>query len=63
MASPYYVNGEDEPIWCFTAFTKGGAWVLARVYRNKIGAEIVEEPMQRDDGLWVFMVTNPFLKV
>lgn len=55
------VNREDEPVWCFTAFTKGGAYVLAKRYRDKVGCEIVEEPMERDDGVWVFMVTNPFM--
>ena len=62
MSSPYYVNREDEPIWCFTAFTKAGAYVLAKRYRDKLGCEIIEEPMLRDDDLWVFMVSNPFLK-
>jgi hypothetical protein len=60
MASPYYVNGEDEPIWCITAMTKGGAWVLAKQY-VKMGSKLVEEPMERDDSVWVVMVTNPFL--
>lgn len=62
MASSYKVNQMDEPIWCFTAFTKGGAWVLAKRYRDKLGSQIVAEPMERDDTMWVFMVTNPFLK-
>lgn len=62
MASPYYVNDKDEPIWTFTAFTKGGAWVLAKRYRDKLGSEIIEEPMERDDELWVFMVSNPMLR-
>lgn len=61
MASPYYENDMNEPIWCFTAFTKGGAWVLAKRYRDKIGSTIIEEPMERDDGLWVFMVSNPYV--
>lgn len=61
MASPYYVNSMDEPIWCFTAFTKGGAWVLMKRYRDKVGCQIVEEPMERDDSMWVFMVTNPYM--
>jgi hypothetical protein len=60
MATRYYVNGEDEPIWCITAMTKGGAWVLAKRY-VKMGSSIVEEPMEREDSVWVVMVTNPFL--
>lgn len=60
MASPYYVNREDELIWCITAMTKGGAWVLAKRY-VKMGSTIVEEPIERDDSIWVVMVTNPFL--
>jgi hypothetical protein len=52
----------DEPIWLFTAFTRGGAFVLAKRYRDKLGCEIIEEPMERDDGMWVFMVSNPFMK-
>lgn len=58
MSSPYYINREDEPIWCFTAFTKGGAWVLIKRY-VKMGSTLVEEPILRDDDVWVFMVTNP----
>jgi hypothetical protein len=61
MASPYYVNDENEPIWCITAMTKGGAWVLAKQY-VKMGSTLVEEPMERDDEVWVFMVTNPLMK-
>lgn len=60
MASPYYVNREDDPIWCITAMTKGGAWVLAKRY-VKMGSQIVEEPMERDDSIWVVMVSNPFM--
>ena len=56
------VNRDEEPVWCFSAFTKGGAYVLAKRYRDKLGSEIIEEPMLRDDGMWVFMVSNPFLK-
>ena len=52
---------EDELILVFTAFTKGGAYVLAKRYRDKLGCTIVEEPMERDDSMWVFMVTNPFI--
>jgi hypothetical protein len=58
--SPYYVNDEKELIWTFSAFTRSGAYVLAKVYRDKIGSEIVQEPFEREDGMWVFMVTNPF---
>jgi hypothetical protein len=61
MTSTYYENDMDELIWTFTAFTKGGAWVLAKRYRDKIGSTIIEEPMEREDGLWVFMVSNPFM--
>lgn len=61
--SPYYNNDENEPIWTFTAFTRVGAFVLAKRYRDKLGSEIVEEPFEREDGLWVFMVTNPFLEI
>jgi hypothetical protein len=42
--------------------TKGGAWVLAKRYRDKVGCEIIEEPMLRDDDLWVFMVSNPMFE-
>lgn len=56
------VNREDEAVWCFSAFTKGGAYVLAKRYRDKLGCEIIEEPMECDNGMWVFMVSNPFLK-
>jgi hypothetical protein len=61
MDTPYYVNGEDDSVWCITAMTKGGAWVLAKRYRDKMGSEIVEEPMEREDSIWVVMVSNPFM--
>ena len=51
---------EEELVLCFTAFTKRGAYVIAKHYREKLGAQILEEPMERDDGMWVFMVSNPF---
>ena len=56
----YRANSMDEPVWAFTAFTKGGAWVLAKRY-VKMGSTLVEEPIECDDGWWVFMVSNPFL--
>lgn len=62
MSSPYYVNSEDDPIWCVSAFTKAGAWVLVRTYCKKMGCTLVEEPMERDDGMWMFMVSNPFME-
>lgn len=62
MDTPYYVNGEDEPVWCITAMTKGGAWVLAKRYRDKMGSTILEEPMEREDSIWVVMVSNPFME-
>jgi hypothetical protein len=34
--------------------------VLAKRY-VKMGSTIVEEPMEREDSVWVVMVTNPFL--
>lgn len=61
MASHFYVNREDDPIWCITAFTKGGAWVLAKRYRDKLGSQIIEPPIERDDSMWVVMVSNPFM--
>lgn len=62
MGSPYYENSEDEAVWLITAMTKSGAAVLAKRYRDKLGATILEEPMQREDEVWVVMVTNPFMK-
>jgi hypothetical protein len=62
MDTPYYVNREDEPVWCITAMTKGGAWVLAKRYRDKMGSTILEEPMEREDSIWVVMVSNPFME-
>ena len=60
MENTHYENQENELIWTFAAYTRGGAFVLAKTYRDKLGSEIVEEPFERDDGMWVFMVTNPF---
>lgn len=56
------MNVKDEDmILVLSAFTKSGAYVLMKRYRDKMGAEVVEEPMLRDDSMWVFMVTNPFM--
>ena len=52
---------EDDLILVLSAFTKSGAYVLMKRYRDKMGAEILEEPMERDDSMWVFMVSNPFV--
>lgn len=60
MAKKVKVKDEDL-ILVLSAFTKGGAYVLMKRYRDKMGAEVVEEPMERDDSMWVFMVTNPFV--
>jgi hypothetical protein len=54
-------DDEDELVLVFTAFTKGGAWVLAKRYRDKLGAMILQEPIESEDDVWVFMVSNPFI--
>lgn len=51
---------DDDMILVLSAFTKGGAWVLMKRYIG-MGAKVVEEPMLRDDTMWVFMVSNPFM--
>ena len=57
------IKDNDDLILVLSAFTKGGAYVLMKRYRDKMGAEIVEEPMEREDSMWVFMVSNPFVEV
>lgn len=57
------IKDNDDLILVLSAFTKGGAYVLMKRYRDKIGAEVIEEPMLRDDSMWVFMVSNPFVEV
>ena len=60
MARAIKVKDEDL-VLVLSAFTKSGAYVLMKRYRDKMGAEILEEPMERDDSMWVFMVSNPFV--
>ena len=60
MAKHIKVKDEDL-VLVLSAFTKSGAYVLMKRYRDKMGAEILEEPMERDDSMWVFMVSNPFV--
>jgi hypothetical protein len=60
MAKHIEVKDEDL-VLVLSAFTKGGAYVLMKRYRDKMGCEILEEPMERDDSMWVFMVSNPFV--
>lgn len=57
------IKDNDDLILVLSALTKGGAYVLMKRYRDKIGAEVIEEPMLRDDSMWVFMVSNPFVEV
>ena len=57
------IKDNDDLILVLSAFTKGGAYVLMKRYRDKIGAEVIEAPMLRDDSMWVFMVSNPFVEV
>ncbi len=61
MASPYYVNSDDEPVWMYTARTRAGAYQMARTLQKHLGVKILEEPMERDDELWVIMFTNPWM--
>ena len=60
MAKHIKVKDEDL-VLVLSAFTKSGAYVLMKRYRDKMCAEILEEPMERDDSMWVFMVSNPFV--
>ena len=61
MASPYYVNDENEPVWMYTARTQMGAVHMAKTLVKKLGVKILEQPMERDDELWVIMFTNPWM--
>ena len=61
MAKRNEVKDEDL-VLVLSAFTRGGAFVLLKRYRDKLGAMVLEEPMQREDEMWVFMVSNPFVE-
>ena len=58
-----YENDADEEIWTMSAMTRGGAFGLAKTMKDKFGVEVLEKPFERDDGVWVFMITNPLKKV
>lgn len=56
----YYDNDLNDDVWLYTAFTEMGAKASARTMRDKFGCQILEMPFLRDDGVWVFMFSNPF---
>jgi hypothetical protein len=60
--SPYYDNSLDEEIWMYTCMSRPGAMGLAKTMQAKFGCTILEQPMEREDGCWVIMFTNPFLE-
>lgn len=55
-----YDNDPKSKIWKYSAFTESGAITLAKTMK-RMGCEIVNKPTQREDGLWMFSFTNPFL--
>jgi len=57
-----YNNKRDDPIWCYSAFSKIGAITLAKTMQNKFGCTLFEQPILRDDGMWVIMFSNPLMK-
>lgn len=63
MQSPYYDNDMDEPVWLYTSMSRSGAIQMAKTLIAKMGVTVLEQPMQRDDGLWVIMFTNPFMRI
>jgi hypothetical protein len=34
---------------------------MAKTLVKKLGVKILEQPMERDDELWVIMFTNPWM--
>lgn len=62
MATPYYNNDADEPIWMYTSMSRAGAVQIAKTMRDKLGCTILEQPILRDDEVWVVMFTNPWMK-
>lgn len=49
-----------DPLLLYSAFTEHGARNIAKVLASKLSMELLDGPMQREDGLWIIMVTNPF---
>jgi len=56
-------NSKDDPIWTYETMTYNGAVTLAKTVRDKMGCKLLEKPIQRDDGMWVIMFSNPFMSV
>jgi hypothetical protein len=55
--SKFYHSNKGTPVWTYSAFTKAGAYSLARTYQNKLGAVIVEPPFyDSDKELWYFVI-------
>lgn len=57
-----YNNKREDPIWCYSTFTRSGAITLAKTMQSKFGCEVFEQPILRDDSMWVIMFSNPLMK-
>jgi len=62
MESPYYNNDMNDAVWLYTSFSRAGAVQIAKTMRDKFGCVLLEQPMEREDGMWITMFTNPFLR-
>jgi hypothetical protein len=57
MMSKFYHSNNGTPVYIYSAFTKSGAYVLAKRYQNLLKAVIIEPPFYDDDKkLWCFIV-------
>jgi len=57
-----YNNKREDPIWCYSTFTRSGAIGLANLMKEKFGCKLFEQPILRDDGMWMIMFSNPLMK-
>lgn len=56
-----YDNKSDAVTWRYTSTTESAAASLAQTMKKCFGVRIVDRPYKRQDGMWVFSFTNPFL--
>lgn len=54
-------NKAEDRIWIYECLSYSGAVSMAKVVRDKWKCELFEKPIEKDNGKWVVMFSNPLL--
>lgn len=62
MGDEFYFNNDMKaPVWYYSAFTKAGAYRLAKAMIKTHNVAVIEPPRYDEKKeLWYFAFTNPF---